>query len=173
MFWIGRSYLKIVKNAQKGIGFLEKASRKGDKSATFYLASEYESGSPIIKRDIKRSLEYYQRAVEQGDSYAYQFIRRIYYLGKGVPRDVTKARECFELARGWGKYWLGVMYSKGEGVPLDYKKVHKYFLEAVRLGLNRDKAYIAIRDLYLSVKIDRDNDYIHYGDSDGSSLFLL
>jgi len=55
----------------------------------------------------------------------------MYYNGKGVPQDWSKAREWYEKAAEKGNaeamFNLGVMYEHGEGVPQNYAKAAEWY----------------------------------------------
>jgi len=86
-------------------------------------------------------------------------------MGIAVPQDFNKAKEYFEKSGKDGKYWLGLMYSKGDGVPRDYQKAYECFYDVIRDDLSyggyqnhyssySHEANMAIGDLYFTGKID-------------------
>jgi len=58
----------------------------------------------------------------------------MYYEGKGVALDLTKAakwyRKSAEQGNADAQFWLGTMYSEGKGVALDLTEAAKWYERA-------------------------------------------
>jgi hypothetical protein len=71
-----------------------------------------------VKRDLAKSLEYYQRAADQGHPAALFRVGMAYEMGQSVPADMQRALQCYQQASEAGccpEVWaqLGVWYTKG------------------------------------------------------------
>ena len=90
--------------------------------ATLVLPSEQAHASP--PSDTSRAD--LQTQATQGVAEAQTNLGLLYYYGRGVPRDYTKAREWFEKAAAQGDadahYNLGVLYDFEKGVPQDFSR---------------------------------------------------
>ncbi len=75
-------------------------------------------------------------------------LARMYYLGKGVPKDAAKAMEWYQKAAAQGNVKaqaiLGVIYAKGEGVSEDSVLAYTWSNLAAAQGDKRAKEF---RDL--------------------------
>ncbi len=67
----------------------------------------------------------------KGGVYAQFLLGRMYYDGKGVPQDYTKALKWFRMAAVQGnaeaQFFLGTMYGSGKGVSQNYIKAYVWF----------------------------------------------
>ena len=76
---------------------------------------------------------------ERGDARAQYNLGVMYYDGRGVAQDYTKALKWWEKAAAQGdadaQYSLGTMYDAGQGVAQDYAKARKWFEKAAAQGL--------------------------------------
>ncbi len=74
----------------------------------------------------------------QGFADAQTNLGVLYYMGQGVPRDYTKAREWFEKAAAQGyamsQTALGMLYEKGRGLPQDYAMARQWYEKAAMQG---------------------------------------
>jgi len=79
-----------------------------------------------------------RKAAEQGDAAAQFKLGRIYYNGKGVPKDAAKAVEWWRKAAEQGnadaQFNLGVAYHTGEGVPKNLVKAIEWYRKAAEQG---------------------------------------
>ncbi len=75
---------------------------------------------------------------EKGDSDAQFRLAVMYYHGRGVARDFTKALDLFKKAALQGhplaQYNVGFMYEKGEGTAQDYAIAAKYYRQSAERG---------------------------------------
>lgn len=80
----------------------------------------------------------YEKAADQGDSYAQRNIGLLYKGGIGVRQDYKKAKEWYEKSAGLGnasaQFLLGRLYHKGKGVRQDYKRAKEYYGQACDNG---------------------------------------
>jgi len=80
--------------------FLERKARAGDPVAAYFLAANTFSGT-IFPKEVQKSLEMYQLAVQYGDLKAAIDLGDIYTSGRGfVPVDEKKGNAYYDLALG-------------------------------------------------------------------------
>ena len=81
-----------------------------------------------------------QRLADQGDAIAQYDLGVLYYQGKEVRQDYTKAIEWYGKAANQGhadaQTILGVIYESGKGVRQDYAKAKQWYEKAA----NQDQA---------------------------------
>jgi TPR repeat protein len=108
---------------------------------TLLAALVFPSGHTAASLPIDTSaedLQALQTQAAQGFAPAQNNLGLLYYNGRGVPMDYTKAREWFEKAAAQGdadaQYNLGVLYDFGKGVPRDYAKARQWYEKAAAQG---------------------------------------
>lgn len=113
-------------------------ARRGDKVAQYNIGYFYASGTGGVSQDYKKAVQWYQKAVDQGYSFAQLNLGNLYHKGLGVPKDCIKAAELFRKAANQGEakaqYALGLLYHKGEGVPRDYTAAAYWYQKAADQG---------------------------------------
>jgi TPR repeat protein len=128
-------------------------AQEGSLFALTEIGNIYELGGGGVTQDFKQAKHWYERAIAEGnDSDAYVALARLYYLGRGVSRDSTKAYELYsaiekELRPGV-LYILGYMHEHGEGVTKDINKAIDYYSVSGKLGhalSKKDFARLKIR----------------------------
>ena len=91
------------------------------------------------ERKYDKAIEFYQRAGEQGFSYASYYLGDMYYQGLDIPQDYTKAFKWFmkaaELGNASAQDKISVMYMRGDGIPRDYKKGYEWAQKAAAQGI--------------------------------------
>ena len=79
-----------------------------------------------------------QKTATQGVAEAQTNLGLLYYYGRNVPRDYTKAREWFEKAAAQGdadaQYNLGTLYDFGKGVSQDFSMARHWYEQAATQG---------------------------------------
>jgi TPR repeat protein len=79
-----------------------------------------------------------QTQAAQGIAEAQTNLGLLYFYGRGVPRDYTKAREWFEKAAAQdhadAQYNLGVLYDFEKGVPQDFATARHWYEQAATQG---------------------------------------
>ena len=90
------------------------------------------------KKDYIIAFQYYEKASEQGDSDAQNYLGWMYLNGYGVTKDYEKAVEWFrksaEQGNADGQNNLGFMYYKGYVVTKDYEKAVEWFRKSADQG---------------------------------------
>jgi len=99
--------------------------------------SGHAPASPPIEMSAK-DLQTLQTQAAQGFAEAQTNLGLLYYNGRGVPRDYTKAREWFEKAATQGdanaQYHLGVLYDFEKGVPQNFATARQWYEKAAEQG---------------------------------------
>lgn len=76
---------------------------------------------------------------DEGNPDAKFYLGSIYYIGKGLKQDYSKAIDLFKEASERGNiaatFNLGIIYAKGRGVEIDEKKAFEYYKRAAFGGL--------------------------------------
>ena len=110
-----------------------------DAEALYRQAVQYEKGDGVT-RDLKKALELYKQAAEQGNAEAQYYLGRFYNWGHGVTKDWAEAVKWYKKASDVdATYYLGMCYYNGDGVPKDEKLAHDYLRKAADNG-NTDAA---------------------------------
>ena len=124
-----------------------KYAEQGDADAQFCLGLLLERGYemeaavwPKWKRDKDRmekwreSVEWYQKAADQGDARAIRALGMAYYEGERFEQDYGKAAEWFRKAAALGDFAaqrnLGYLYLNGKGVKKDKAEAEKWLEKA-------------------------------------------
>ena len=69
-----------------------------DATAIYNLGCLYYHGNRGLPQDLDKALELWHRAADLGSAFAYYNIGCAYYYGRGVERDIGKAKHYWELA---------------------------------------------------------------------------
>lgn len=165
------SYFKKHTNIKKGLEQYEYLAKKGNVSAIKELIEAYLCRPCYEKNilDYKKGFMYLKKLeyLDRGrDSIR---IAWLYSTGKGVKKDVLKAKEYFEKAKKQGlqraNYYLASLYFKNknsefEPIYIDHKKALEYVKEGVKyrnvecinlLGVFYEKAYGVKKDIKKAV----------------------
>ncbi|PKY44097.1 kinase-like protein [Rhizophagus irregularis] len=113
--------------------------------ALFRLGEYYFFGKGVDK-DIPKSIEYLEKAVEGGDGDAMDMIGYLYLTGQGFTRDRIKAVKYFKKAVDknipHGMYHLGVCYHKPYGgLKRDVEESKRLILRAASMGIDEAQKY--------------------------------
>lgn len=130
----------VEKNPEKAYTYYHDAVQGGYcwcKDAVYRLAKCYEDGFGV-QQNIERAIRLYTNDVllMQSYSHAQYALGNIYYLGKGVEKDITKAISAFKFAATKGhvdaQYMLGYLYYSETGVQRNCAEA----IEWLRLSAN-------------------------------------
>lgn len=106
------------------------------------LGLAYENGEGV-KKDPKTAFSWFEKAANNGYSYAYYNLGRHYTYGLSVSVDMNKALYWFEKAAKahhvHSSLLLGHWYQNGTNVPKDLKRAAEYFKDAAFGGLAEGK----------------------------------
>jgi TPR repeat protein len=102
--------------------------------AALVLLFEHASASPPIDMPASDLRE----QATQGVADAQTNLGLLYYFGRGVPKDYTKAREWFEKAAAQGhadaQYNLGMLYDFEKGVLQNFASAKRWYEQAAMQG---------------------------------------
>jgi len=103
------------------------------------LVAEYEKAIDAYKKgDYKTSAKLILPLAKKGFAKAQYNLGVMYEKGKGVEKNLNKAKKWFQFAADQGlpkaQYNLGLMYGKGKGVEKDYSKAIKWMTLAADQG---------------------------------------
>jgi len=116
-----------------------RAAKKGYARAEAEMGFRYEQR--IFGRDYKKAMMWYQKAAAQTNARGIYGVGLMYEAGKGVKKDVIKARKLYQKAAdlGWihAQVDLGLMFYNGDGgltQNID-KAIHYYKLAIAQKSL--------------------------------------
>ena len=110
-----------------------------------------------VKSDIdpelgKKVLEYLEKAIQAGDDRAMNLLGTMYYTGRVLDKDQSKAMEWYQKAADKGNSMsmlnLGYGYYYGNGMETDMEMAYKMFTKAALLG--EQGALYKVGDLFLN-----------------------
>ena len=82
---------------------------------------------------MKKTYEWLQRAIEQGDADTHRILGIAYFNGDCVPKDMTKAVQLWQQSAEQGnadaRFYLGLCYYFGNGVRKDLDKATEWLQE--------------------------------------------
>jgi TPR repeat protein len=126
-YFLGRSS-SFPKNVEKAISLEEKAFKKGNSRAGYFLICLYHTGRTVDK-DNKKAFEYAIALAKMNNSDAQDYLGSAYTRGWGVKRNYQKALEWFEKSidnyNSRAMYHLAYMRYHGLGCKKDYKETLK------------------------------------------------
>ena len=131
----------VTADMPKAVGFYEKASALGFNAGTTRLAGLYLAGAEGVPINVKRSLDYYNEAVEGGSTGAMRSLADLYLEGTILNPDPERAIELLERAATFGDSAsaerLATIYAQNDPFPADYEKVKSYLDLALAMGNTR------------------------------------
>lgn len=116
-------------NHDESIRLLIEAAENGDASASGKLGTYYR-----LRNDDEQAVKWLEKAGKQ-DEYAYYQLSLCYEEGRGVKKDIHKAKRMWEELSAqtpYGDTELGLLYLNGEGgFKKDYRKATEYFTRSI------------------------------------------
>jgi TPR repeat protein len=138
---------KSVKSDQvKGLQKIKEAVKYNQTDASIFLLNNTENGLLLKKAlDHQKVLEHdlafplvYKAAMNKFEM-AYLYLGMMHALGEGVEPDETKAFYWFSESAKWGhsvgKYFLGISYLEGIGVPINEEMGIQWLKQSHDMGL--------------------------------------
>ncbi len=154
-----------------------------DIDCMIYVGYNYEVGH-IVKKDIKKAIEYYMMASNLGSAIAARNLGNIYYFDMPCKDDknenVKKALGFYERAFYLGETSItkkiGFIYLNDETLK-DVKKAIEWYKKGLNLGdhsLNFDLAYIYFNDRFVPHDYEKGYAYLIDGvkNNDPESLYM-
>ena len=134
---------------------MKKRVEIGDAEAIRNLGCHYNNGRRGFQQDHAKALELWHKAGELGNALSYYNIGNLYYFGRGVERDETKAVHYYELGAIGGvdraRHNLGAYEYKAGNMD----RALKHFMIAV--GSGDTDALNAIQTLFMDGKATKDD----------------
>jgi uncharacterized protein len=125
-------------STRSALRWMTQAAENGFVTAMVDLGRLYETRGIVGEQNLPESNRWYLRAAEAGSTDAQTAIGTAYYLGRGVPKDLSQAAHWFrESAKGGDvgtQYLLASMYEAGDGVPQDLRLARYWYGIAAKNG---------------------------------------
>ena len=142
MYMVGWNYINspfYTAIPQLGYSWYEKAANKGHVKAKVQMAICLIEGTGCIQ-NVNSGLQILESLVRATNNASANYqLGKLYYLGKKVEQDYTKARLHFEAAAAYNNKfaqdYLGDIYYWGEGVEKNYIEARKWYLKAFDCGI--------------------------------------
>ncbi|KAG0287289.1 hypothetical protein BGZ96_008793 [Linnemannia gamsii] len=119
----------------------------GNKNAQFVLGNMYRDGKGVPK-NYQDAMDWYLKAVKQGDVSGQQNVAYLYHRGYGVPQDYDQSMAWYRKAADQGhtgaQHNIGLYYHRGRGVSKDYVQAMEWFLKAAEQGYADSQHYIGL-----------------------------
>ncbi len=104
----------------------------------YQTGCNYRDGKDGVTKDLKKAVEYFTKAAEQGHASAQADLGDCYFYGYGVYKDSDKAvewyRKAAEQGNAGGQSGLGRCCLNGRGVTEDKSKAVEWFRKAASQG---------------------------------------
>lgn len=137
---------EVEQDLETAIKYYEKAIEAGNTQAAYELAFLYHH---IQENNFKKAKELYEKAAEDGISYAMLFLGDMYQEGQGVEKNISRAIEYYEKAakddEPYAMKRLGDLYRYNEDVQ-DYGKAMDWYKKAAENG--NDEAMLSVGFMY-------------------------
>ncbi len=101
---------------------------------------------PVLRSDgvqaaatgVKKTVDWYRNAAEQGDAAAQSYMGWLYFRGEGVPQDLEEALKWYSKAARQGNAAaqtnLGWMYDSGQGISQNRQHAVEWYRKAAEQG---------------------------------------
>jgi TPR repeat protein len=122
-------------NEDLAIKWYDKVFLSDDSERITWAALSFEEGEPYLKVNLDKTVKFYQRAVELGNSQAQANLGFMYEVGEHVELDLHKARLLYEKSARQGEAQglnnLATFYMDGiDGIEVNLKKAFDLYTEA-------------------------------------------
>ncbi len=149
-----RKYLQALEmrgngEADKAWTLILEAAKKGHADAQMEIGNRFYYGQGI-KKEPKRSLEWFLRAAQGGNPAAHLQLGSMYWQGVGTAKNNPKSRYHFRVAAEAGnrdaQYAYGLMLESGEGGPVNPVSSRGWIEKAASQGHKRAQDKLARLD---------------------------
>jgi len=117
----------------RAIDLLLSQTGRGDGYAERLIADYYYAGTGLPKPDMEKALDWYQKAISEGETVRYERVGNMYRDGEGTDVNLQQAQKYWKLAAqdyiaggdkraSWQSRALANMYADGRGVAQDKAK---------------------------------------------------
>lgn len=130
-FWSGKG---VPQNNEEAVKWAKLSADQNNALGQCVYAGCLDLGSGV-PRNSALALEFWRKAAEAGEGWAYEKLGEKYLNGEGgVNKDVAMAvqylRQSVEKGSPWGMVRLGRCYENGWGVPLDLQEAEELYEKA-------------------------------------------
>lgn len=131
-------------NMRNAVNLMTKSAKGGYAPALYNLGYYYETGTEV-KKNVKKAREYYELALQAGDSDADTRLTILSICEGNAEEGVGKFRGRAEAGDHYAKYNLAVCYERGQGVEQDLNRAIELYEECANDGMfAAQKRYFAI-----------------------------
>ena len=133
-----KQFLNFILRKFTSFSFLESmAGTTNDSGFQYTVGLNYHTGKSVVK-DLRKAVEWYTLASNQGHAGAQSKLARCYFNGEGVERDMRKVVHYLTLCANQGdptsQFMLAGSYANGEGVEKDLHKAVEWYTLAANQG---------------------------------------
>ena len=141
-FFTGLKYLNgnqgVKQDYAQALSWLEKAARQNFPQAMVRVGELHEEGKGTVVNE-QIAYDWYNKAANLNEKAAFWHLGNCHLQGKlGQSIDFARAKDYYEHGAALGgsrsAFSLGVMYERGQGVPLNRKQATVWYLQSVRMG---------------------------------------
>ena len=130
------------KENSQGLELLTRAAENGNPKAQYDLGGLYQTGRRGVKSNVKKAIQWYKKASDQGYDNATYDLATIYFWGRGVAQDSKKAINLYTKVGEHGDtqalLMAGIIYHTGDGLMgHNFKKALDYYIKAAKMGDDR------------------------------------
>lgn len=131
--------LGISHDYTKALSNYRDAATNGSAAGMANLGDLYFDGHGV-DQSYADAFVWYQKGADKGNAYAMNILGILYQYGGGVgiPKDVSKAIDCYTNSFNHGRYraanYIGDLYSEGIEVEQDYDKAKSWYQKAADKG---------------------------------------
>ncbi len=133
------SRLNLIQSNKERFNKTLARAGEGDMESQYDLGKMYTEGVGV-DTDMKKAIDWYEKAAVQGYEKAQYKLGLIYYSDgngkKDQPRAFKLFKEAAEKDYPAAQFYLGKMYASGQGVKRDYEKAMEWFSKAADGGFN-------------------------------------
>lgn len=127
----------LPKDEKQAVALYLKAGQLGDVGGQLWYGISIYRGLGGLTADKAASFAWFQRAAEQGDASAQNWLGTLYDAGEGTEKNPFEAikwfRKSAQQMHAAGQRSLGIRYARGQGVARDDAEALKWLLSAVYL----------------------------------------
>jgi TPR repeat protein len=119
---------------------LQKVATENNAAALVLLGDLYKTGLAKTRPpDENQAFEYYKKASELGNVYAYLRVANCFYKGNGVSKNIDEAFQWYQKSADIGiddgEYMVGMLSYQGNSSNApDFKRAFEYFSKAAEKG---------------------------------------
>jgi len=150
-FWaMGMVYSKgrgVGINHKKAFDYFRQGSNIeiGDRDLYYYLGLYHETGPGGVKKDHKKAVFWYEKAIKKGSLEASYRLGKMVLNGLGVKKDPYRAFVLIKSSAIQGResaeaiHWVGYLYENGIGTLKSIKKAERLYEAAKERGFEKEK----------------------------------